>query len=268
MKPYASATESSASFLTQPCSVCLQLEHRALGSCVLAGGKVITQRNQENSTLGIFLLSVLGGSLKVLNFLQCSPPDTSHPWFASLGKQQRWILACAPQPLTCFRTCTALFYSHYMVVFPAVIQQSHEEKLYIHFSSLSEAVHLAVTLLTKTRNHTLVEQDVEKPGTFKSITFQVSVEVATDLTVNAFMFTQLSSSLGTLSFSLPEISSRLSIFPYQCQAKYNSVLESRKVENLSCVEKKIYFFDLYQCMSSYLKRGAKHLLSVYLVFCP
>lgn len=62
---------------------------------------------------------------------------------------------------------------HYMVVFPAIIQQSHEEKLYIHFSSLTEAIHLAVTLQTETRNHTLVEQDVEKPGTFQSITFQV-----------------------------------------------------------------------------------------------
>ncbi|XP_032907184.1 alpha-2-macroglobulin-like protein 1 [Catharus ustulatus] len=62
---------------------------------------------------------------------------------------------------------------HYMVVFPAVIQQSCEEKLYIHFSSLTEAIHLAVTLETKSQNHTLVEQDVEKPGTFQSITFQV-----------------------------------------------------------------------------------------------
>ncbi|XP_014742822.1 PREDICTED: alpha-2-macroglobulin-like protein 1 isoform X2 [Sturnus vulgaris] len=62
---------------------------------------------------------------------------------------------------------------HYMVVFPAIIQQSCEEKLYIHFSSLTEAVHLAVTLQTKTQNHTLVEQDVEKPGTFQTITFQV-----------------------------------------------------------------------------------------------
>lgn len=87
------------------------------------------------------------------------------------------------------------------MVFPAVIQQSQEEKLYIHFSSLTQAVHLAVTLQTKTQNHTLVEQDVEKPGTFQSITFQVSVDVATDLTVDAFMFTQEhSTSLATLPF--------------------------------------------------------------------
>ncbi|XP_074391073.1 alpha-2-macroglobulin-like protein 1 isoform X2 [Zonotrichia albicollis] len=62
---------------------------------------------------------------------------------------------------------------HYMVVFPAILRQCQEEKLYIHFSSLTEAVHLAVTLQTETQNHTLVEQDVEKPGTSQSITFQV-----------------------------------------------------------------------------------------------
>uniref|UniRef100_A0A493U0F0 Macroglobulin domain-containing protein n=1 Tax=Anas platyrhynchos platyrhynchos TaxID=8840 RepID=A0A493U0F0_ANAPP len=65
---------------------------------------------------------------------------------------------------------------HYMVVFPAVIHPSQEEKLCIHLSSLTEAVHLAVTLEMETKNHTLVEQDVEKPGTFECITFQVSSE--------------------------------------------------------------------------------------------
>ncbi|XP_051470000.1 alpha-2-macroglobulin-like protein 1 isoform X3 [Apus apus] len=62
---------------------------------------------------------------------------------------------------------------HYMVVFPAVIYHSQEEKLCIHFISLTEAVHLAVTLQVTTQNHTLVEQDVEKPGIFQCITFQV-----------------------------------------------------------------------------------------------
>ncbi|XP_068257889.1 alpha-2-macroglobulin-like protein 1 [Nyctibius grandis] len=62
---------------------------------------------------------------------------------------------------------------HYMVVFPAVIHHSQEEKLCIHLSSLTEAVHLAVTLEVATQNHTLVEKDVEKPGTFQCITFQV-----------------------------------------------------------------------------------------------
>uniref|UniRef100_A0A8C5TSP3 Alpha-2-macroglobulin-like protein 1 n=1 Tax=Malurus cyaneus samueli TaxID=2593467 RepID=A0A8C5TSP3_9PASS len=75
--------------------------------------------------------------------------------------------------LTLFPVAAASLEPHYMVVFPAVIQQSHKEKLYIHFSSLTEAIHLTVTLQTKTQNHTLVEQDVEKPGTFQCITFQV-----------------------------------------------------------------------------------------------
>ncbi|KAM6321270.1 alpha-2-macroglobulin-like protein 1 [Aegotheles albertisi] len=61
---------------------------------------------------------------------------------------------------------------HYMVVFPAVIHHSQEETLCIHLSSLTEAVHLAATLQVPTQNHTLVEQDVEKPGTFQCIPFQ------------------------------------------------------------------------------------------------
>ena len=76
-----------------------------------------------------------------------------------------------------------------MVVFPAVIHYSQEEKLCIHLSSLTDAVHLAVTLQVTTQNHTLVEQDVEKPGTFQCITFQVSVAVAADLAVDALTFT-------------------------------------------------------------------------------
>ncbi|KAM9388180.1 alpha-2-macroglobulin-like protein 1 [Phaethornis superciliosus] len=60
----------------------------------------------------------------------------------------------------------------YMVVFPAVIHHSQEEKLCIHLISLTEAVHLGVTLQVTTENHTLVEQDVEKPGTFQCIPFQ------------------------------------------------------------------------------------------------
>ncbi|OPJ69236.1 hypothetical protein AV530_012336 [Patagioenas fasciata monilis] len=55
---------------------------------------------------------------------------------------------------------------HYMVIFPAVIPHSQEEKLCIHLSSLTEAVHMAITLEVTTQNHTLVEQDVEKPGIF------------------------------------------------------------------------------------------------------
>uniref|UniRef100_A0A8C4TPJ2 Uncharacterized protein n=1 Tax=Falco tinnunculus TaxID=100819 RepID=A0A8C4TPJ2_FALTI len=66
---------------------------------------------------------------------------------------------------------------HYIVVFPAVIPHSQKEKLCIHLSSLTEDVHLAVTLQMTTQNHTLVEHDVERPGTFQCITFQVSVAV-------------------------------------------------------------------------------------------
>ncbi|XP_009960079.1 PREDICTED: alpha-2-macroglobulin-like protein 1, partial [Leptosomus discolor] len=62
---------------------------------------------------------------------------------------------------------------HYMVVFPAVMHHAQEEKLCIHLSSLTEDVHLAVTLQVTTQNHTLVEQDVKKPGTFQCITFRV-----------------------------------------------------------------------------------------------
>lgn len=122
-----------------------------------------------------------------------------------------------------------------MVVFPAVIQQSCEEKLYIHFSSLTEAIHLAVTLETKSQNHTLVEQDVEKPGTFQSITFQVSVDVATAL---QWMLSHRSTALLWAHCPFP---SRLSIFPYQCEAKYNSVLQSKMVGSISCVEKNRFF---------------------------
>ncbi|XP_031467380.1 alpha-2-macroglobulin-like protein 1 [Phasianus colchicus] len=61
----------------------------------------------------------------------------------------------------------------YMVVFPAVIHRFQEEKLCIHLSSVTEDVHLAVTLEVETQNQTLVEKDVEKPGTFECISFKV-----------------------------------------------------------------------------------------------
>lgn len=76
-----------------------------------------------------------------------------------------------------------------MVVFPAVIHHAQEEKLCIHLISLAEAVHLTVTLQMTTHNHTLVEEDVEKPGTFQCISFQVSVAVASDVAVDALTFT-------------------------------------------------------------------------------
>jgi len=76
-----------------------------------------------------------------------------------------------------------------MVVFPAVMHHSREEKLCIHLSSLPEAVHLSVTLEATTQNHTLVKQDVEKPGTFQCIPFQVSVAVAADMAADTLTFT-------------------------------------------------------------------------------
>ncbi|XP_009865376.1 PREDICTED: alpha-2-macroglobulin-like protein 1, partial [Apaloderma vittatum] len=79
------------------------------------------------------------------------------------------LLALALFPVT----AAASLEPHYMIVFPAVVHHAQEEKLYIHLSSLTEAVHLAVTLQMTSQNHTLVEKDVEKPGTFQCITFQV-----------------------------------------------------------------------------------------------
>ncbi|XP_019473323.1 ovostatin homolog isoform X2 [Meleagris gallopavo] len=60
----------------------------------------------------------------------------------------------------------------YMVIFPAVIHHFQEEKLCIHFSSVTEDVHLAVTLEVETWSQTVVEKDVEKPGIFECISFK------------------------------------------------------------------------------------------------
>ncbi|XP_064026995.1 alpha-2-macroglobulin-like protein 1 [Pogoniulus pusillus] len=64
-----------------------------------------------------------------------------------------------------------------MVVFPAVIHHTQEQKLCIHLSSLTEPIHLAVTLQVKTQNHTVLEQDVENPGAFQCLTFQPEMVV-------------------------------------------------------------------------------------------
>ncbi|KAK2537737.1 Phc1 [Columba guinea] len=47
---------------------------------------------------------------------------------------------------------------------------------------------MAITLEVTTQNHTLVEQDVEKPGIFQCITFQASIAVATHLAPNVVGF--------------------------------------------------------------------------------
>ncbi|XP_010216078.1 PREDICTED: alpha-2-macroglobulin-like protein 1 [Tinamus guttatus] len=86
-------------------------------------------------------------------------------------------------------TAAASLEPHYVVVFPAVIHHSREEKLCVHLRSLPEAVHLTVTLEMEAQNHTLVEQNVEKPGTFECISFQVSVAVIAGLAENALAFT-------------------------------------------------------------------------------
>ncbi|XP_077202032.1 alpha-2-macroglobulin-like protein 1 [Paroedura picta] len=63
--------------------------------------------------------------------------------------------------------------SHYLVTFPAVIQHPGAEKFCVLLQSLSESVHLAVTLEMEAQNHTLLEKDVEKPHLFECISFQV-----------------------------------------------------------------------------------------------
>ncbi|XP_060092738.1 alpha-2-macroglobulin-like protein 1 [Heteronotia binoei] len=63
--------------------------------------------------------------------------------------------------------------SHYLVAFPAVIQHPGTEKFCVLLQSLSETVHLAVTLEMKTQNHLLMAKDVEKPQHFECISFQV-----------------------------------------------------------------------------------------------
>lgn len=90
-----------------------------------------------------------------------------------------------------------------MVVFPAVIHRFQEEKLCIHLSSVTEAVHLTVTLEMETQNETLVEKDMEKPSTFECISFKVSVAVVADLSVDALTLTSDNSALLTCCPSLP-----------------------------------------------------------------
>uniref|UniRef100_A0ABM5FQT5 Alpha-2-macroglobulin-like protein 1 isoform X1 n=1 Tax=Pogona vitticeps TaxID=103695 RepID=A0ABM5FQT5_9SAUR len=62
---------------------------------------------------------------------------------------------------------------HYLVVVPAVINHPNTEKLCILLHSLPETVHLEVKLETEAENHTLVQKDVEKPGIYECISFQV-----------------------------------------------------------------------------------------------
>ncbi|XP_042303669.1 alpha-2-macroglobulin-like protein 1 [Sceloporus undulatus] len=73
--------------------------------------------------------------------------------------------------------------AHYMVVFPAIIHHPNTEKVCILISALPENVHLSVTLELEAQNHTLVEKDVEQPGTFECINFQVPAFVTSKMTL-------------------------------------------------------------------------------------
>ncbi|XP_077202330.1 alpha-2-macroglobulin-like protein 1 isoform X2 [Paroedura picta] len=70
-------------------------------------------------------------------------------------------------------TASAVPEPHYMVVVPAILYHPNEEKVCILLSSLPENVHLTVTLEMTAQNHSIVEKDVARPGTFECISFQV-----------------------------------------------------------------------------------------------
>ncbi|XP_063150606.1 alpha-2-macroglobulin-like protein 1 [Candoia aspera] len=62
---------------------------------------------------------------------------------------------------------------HYLIIFPAFIHYPSTEKFCIFLDSLSNSVHVSVTLQMKMQNHTLFEKDVNAPGTFECASFQV-----------------------------------------------------------------------------------------------
>ncbi|KAH0628649.1 hypothetical protein JD844_010037 [Phrynosoma platyrhinos] len=69
-----------------------------------------------------------------------------------------------------------LGYHHYLVAFPAVIHHPSTETFCVLLHSLPETVHLTVTLETKIQKHTLLDKDVEKPGTYECPDFQETGE--------------------------------------------------------------------------------------------
>lgn len=129
--------------------------------------------------------------------------------------------------------------SQYMVVFPAVIHRFQEEQLCIHLSSVTEDVHLAVTLELETQSQTVVEKDVEKPGTFECIGFKVSVAVIAVLSVDALTLTSDNSALLACGPSLP-------CHGLQTGEKYFPT-NSYKMQQLAkqgifhCINKKLFF---------------------------
>ncbi|XP_025031018.1 alpha-2-macroglobulin-like protein 1 [Python bivittatus] len=70
-------------------------------------------------------------------------------------------------------TASAISDPHYLIIFPAFIHHPSTEKFCIFLDSLSNFVHLSVTLEMKMQNHTLLEKDVNPPGTFECASFQV-----------------------------------------------------------------------------------------------
>ncbi|XP_062975138.1 alpha-2-macroglobulin-like protein 1 [Elgaria multicarinata webbii] len=62
---------------------------------------------------------------------------------------------------------------HYMVIVPAIISHPTMENICVLLRFLPETVNLQVTLTIRTQNYTLVDKDVEKPGTFECISFRV-----------------------------------------------------------------------------------------------
>nr|XP_056704308.1 alpha-2-macroglobulin-like protein 1 [Euleptes europaea] len=62
---------------------------------------------------------------------------------------------------------------HYLVVVPAHLYHPNVEKVCVLLSSLPESVHLNVMLEMKAKNYSIVDKEVEKPGTFECVNFQV-----------------------------------------------------------------------------------------------
>ncbi|XP_033028841.1 alpha-2-macroglobulin-like protein 1 [Lacerta agilis] len=67
---------------------------------------------------------------------------------------------------------------HYLLTFPAVIHHPETEEFCVLLSHLQETVHLKITLEMTLQNHTLLEKDVEKPGTHECTSFQVPAFVS------------------------------------------------------------------------------------------
>ncbi|XP_013916337.1 PREDICTED: pregnancy zone protein-like [Thamnophis sirtalis] len=70
-------------------------------------------------------------------------------------------------------TASAFSDQHFLVIFPAFIHHPSTEKLCIFLDSFSKSIHVSVTLEMKLQNHTLLEKDVNAPGTFECTSFQV-----------------------------------------------------------------------------------------------